>query len=125
MKDDFVQRTFRVVREFEGGQRLYGFQGLCMRGKEGGRTLLLMGGDDGKMTPQNAKLEHCECVDSLRLRKPSPLFGFTHVSFEKKLHLLGRCGITDVEASTPFEKVLKGLKPEGCHTYPDQYYYFD
>ena len=30
-EDPFVQKSFRVVEEFEGGQAAYGFEGLCVR----------------------------------------------------------------------------------------------
>ena len=47
---------------------------------------------------------------------PRPLFNFARQSFEKKVRMLGRFGITDVSASGPFEKVkAQTFTPEGCH----------
>ena len=47
---------------------------------------------------------------------PRPLFNFARQSFEKKVRMLGRFGITDVLASDPFEKVrAQSFTPEGCH----------
>ena len=37
--------------------------------------------------------------------KPRELFSFTRVSFETKLRMLGRFGITDVSCSHPLETV--------------------
>ena len=49
-------------------------------------------------------------------RKPTALFTSARTSFEKKVSMLGRYGITDVSCSAPFEKVdAKKFKPEGCH----------
>ena len=50
------------------------------------------------------------------MRKPRPLFCFTRVSFDQKVRMLGRYGITDVRVSGPFEKVVaQNFKPEGWH----------
>ena len=47
-QDQYVQKTFRVVREFEGGQEAYGFVGLCVQAscfEANERSLLLVGSD--------------------------------------------------------------------------------
>ena len=109
-----------MVREFEGGQCDFGFQGLCAKAEDNEKILRLMGGwlprlSTETLKPLSVKVEHCEIQNALRVRKSSPLFNFTHVKLETKLQMLGRCGITDVESSAPFEKVLKKVKLEGVH----------
>ena len=76
--------------------------------------LTLMGSDEkGKVTKEIVLAEHCDEVDR-RARKPAELFSFKRVSFEKKLGILGRTGITDVRRSAPFEAVpASGFKPDG------------
>ena len=108
-----------MVKEFEGGLTAYGNEGLCARAAqaEGGQArLTLLGADDkGKATKEVALAEHCAEVD-VRAKKPRPLFDFKRQSFEKKLRILGRCGINDVMVSAPLEAVGgTHFKPEGCH----------
>ena len=96
----------------------YGHEGLCVRAwltEEGQARLTLMGSDaKGKVTLAIVLPEHCAEVD-VRAKKPRPLFDFKRQSFEKKLRILGRCGMTDVLMSAPFEPVLaKNFKPEGA-----------
>ena len=67
----------------------------------------------GKTTSEVVLAEHCAEVD-VKAKKPRPLFDFKRQSFEKKLRILGRCGITDVMESAPLEPVVgKGWQPEG------------
>ena len=82
---------------------------------EGNSYLLtLMASDEkGKLNNEIVLAEHCDEVDK-RMRKPAQLFSFKHVSFDKKLRILGRTGITDVMSSAPFEAVpASGFKPDG------------
>ena len=59
--------------------------------------------------------EHCAEVYD-KAKKPRPLFDFKRQSFERQIRILGRCGITDVMRSAPFEPVVgKNFKPEGSH----------
>ena len=77
----------------------------------------MMASDEkGKLNNEIVLAEHCDEVDK-RMRKPAQLFSFKHVSFDKKLRILGRTGITDVMSSAPFEAVPanNGFKPEGSH----------
>ena len=76
----------------------------------------MLGADDkGKATKEVVLAEHCAEVD-VRAKKPRPLFDFKRQSFEKKLRILGRCGITDVMSCAPIEPVVgKNFQPEGFH----------
>ena len=68
-----------------------------------------------KVTKEVVLAEHCAEVD-VKARKPRPLFDFKRQSVEKKLRILGRCGITDVMSSAPIEPVVaKNFQPEGFH----------
>ena len=99
------------MKEFEGGQTAYGHAGLCVRAvltEEGQARLTLMGTDATcKVTNEVVLAEHCAEVD-VKAKKPRPLFDFKRQSFEKKLRILGRCGITDVVSSAPLEPVGGG-----------------
>ena len=56
---------------------------------------------------------HCAGVD-VRARKPEQLFSVKRVRIEKKLRIIGRCGINDVMRSAPLEAVSgSGFKPDG------------
>ena len=69
----------------------------------------------GKPTKEVVFAEHCAEVD-VKAKKPRPLFDSKRQSFEKKLRILGRCGINDVMVSAPLEAVGGAhFKPEGCH----------
>ena len=116
-QDQYENYTYRVVKEFEEGQEAYGHEGLCVRAvltEEGQARLTLMGADaKGKVTKEVVLAEHCAEVD-VKAKKPRPLFDFKRQSFEKKLRILGRCGMTDVLMSAPLEPVVaKNFKPEG------------
>ena len=106
-----------MVKEFEGGLTAYGHEGSCVRAVQvdGGQArLTLLGADDkGEPTKEVVIAEHCVEV-GVRVKKPRPLFDFKRQSFEKKLRILGRCGINDVMVSAPLEAV-GGLhfKPDG------------
>ena len=107
------------MKEFEGGQTAYGHAGLCVRAvktEEGQARLTWMGTDaQGKVAKEVVLAEHCAEVD-VKAKKPRPLFDFKRQSFEKKLRILGRCGINDVMVSAPLEAVGgTHFKPEGCH----------
>ena len=73
-----------------------------------------MGSDDkGKATKEVVIAEHCAEVYD-KAKKPRPLFDFKRQSFERKIRILGRCGITDVMRSAPLEPVVgKNFKPDG------------
>ena len=113
-----------MVEEFEGGIHAHGFEGLCVRATLSEATeempsekmLTLFGASDkGKVLRETVRLRFCREVEA-HVRKPRPLFNFARLSFERKLSMLGRYGITDVSYSAPFEKVdAKKFKPEGCH----------
>ena len=109
-----LNQTFRVVQEVKDDQASYGFEGICTRVK--GQLLTLMGaaGKRDKLETLIINREHCSVVDkkSPKLRE---LFTFKCASFVKKVRMLGRCGITDVECSAPFEKVLVATPLEGSH----------
>ena len=66
--------------------------------------------------PSNeAGRQFCRAVEE-HVRKPRPLFSFSRVSFDNKVRILGRYGITDVSCFPPFETVeARNFKPEGCH----------
>ena len=118
-QDNFENRTFRVVQEFEDGQSAYGQEGLCVRAELtvlGQRRLVLKCSNvNGIITPVIVLAEHCAQVDEQK-KKPRALFDFKRQSFDKKLRLLGRCGITDVMTSAPLEPVKKkDWRPEGFH----------
>ena len=66
----------------------------------------------GKATKEVVLAAHCAEVN-VKARQPRSLFDFKRQSFETKLRLLGRCGITDVTSSVPLEQVRKKFKPEG------------
>ena len=82
--------------------------------EEGQARLTLMGTEaNGKLTKEVVLAEHCAEVD-VKAKKPRPLFDFKRQSFEKKLRILGRCGIIDVMVSAPLEPVVGAkFKPEG------------
>ena len=107
-----------MVSEFEDGQVAYGFEGLCVRAvktEEGYTRLTLLSSDaKGKVSQQVVLMVHCAEVN-LRARQPRPLFSFKQQSFETKLRILGRCGVTDVTTSAPVEQVRNKFKPEGGH----------
>ena len=118
-KDKFEQKNWRVTREFEGGQKEYGHEGLCVRAEQADgnsyRLTLMSSDEKGRNFMESVPAEHCDEVDK-RMRKPAQLFSFKNVSFDKKLRILGRTGITDVMRSVPFEAVpASGFKPEGSH----------
>ena len=72
--------------------------------------------EKAKVSKETVLAEHSAEVD-LKAKKPRPLFDFRRQSFENKLRILGRCGITDVMRSAPLEPVGgKDFKPEGFHT---------
>ena len=60
-------KTFRVVREFQGGQSVDGHEGLCVRAEqnEGGQTVLTLLGmtEGGKPIKETVLAEHCAEVD--------------------------------------------------------------
>ena len=116
-QDQYENKTFRVVKEFEGGQTAYGHEGLCVRAvqtEEGQARLTLLGTDEkGKTTSEVVLADHCAEVHVL-VKKLRPLFEFKRQSLERKLRILGRCGITDVMRSAPLEPVVgKDFQPEG------------
>ena len=80
------------------------------------RMLLLFGTTEkGHVRRETVRLERCRESEE-HARKPRPLYDFKRVSFEVKVRLLGRYGITDVSCSAPFERVdARHFKPEGCH----------
>ena len=105
------------MKEFEDGQEQYGFEGLCVRAvktEKGQARLTLVGTNKaGKTTKETVLVEHCAEVYD-KAKKPRPLFEFKRQSFERKIRILGRCGITDVMRSAPLEPVVgKDFKPEG------------
>ena len=74
-------------------------------------------GVDGKakVSKEIVEAKHCAEVDA-KAKKPRPFFDFKRQSLEKKLRMLGRCGMTDVLTSAPLEPVLaKNFKPDGWH----------
>ena len=54
----------------------------------------------GKASNENVLADHCAEVDP-KAKKPRDLFEFKRQSHERKLRILGRCGITDVMESAP------------------------
>ena len=58
----------------------------------------------GKATKDVVLDEHCAEVD-VKAKQPRPLFDFKRQSFEKKLRIIGRCGINDVIVSAPLAAV--------------------
>ena len=108
-----------MVKEFEGGLTAYGHEGLCVRAEQADgnsyRLTLMSSDEKGRNFMEIVPAEHCDEVDK-RMRKPSQLFSFKHVSFDKELRILGRTGITDVMSSAPLAAVpANGFKPEGSH----------
>ena len=114
----YENKTYRVVKEFLDGQSKYGYEGMCVKAEqteEKKARFHLMGVDGkGKVSKEVVEAEHCAEVD-VKAKKPRPFFDFKRQSFEKKLRILGRCGMTDVLMSAPFEPVFaKNFKPEGA-----------
>ena len=77
LEDQYENKNFRVTREFEGGQKAYGHEGLCVRAEQAegmSYRLTLVGSDEkGKATNEIVLAEHCDEVD-VRARKPAQLF---------------------------------------------------
>ena len=74
--------------------------------EEGQARLTLLGTDAKcKVTKHVVFAEHCDEVD-VKAKKPRPLFDFKRQPFERKIKILGRCGITDVMSSAPIEPVV-------------------
>ena len=118
-QDKYESKNFRVVQEFKDGQQEYGSEGLCMRAdktEDGGARLHLMCADkDGKLSKIVVSAEHCAEVDP-KARKPRNFFDFRRQSHDKKVRMLGRNGMTDVQTSAPLEPVVaKNFKPQGYH----------
>ena len=118
-QDQYVQKVFRVVREFEGGQNAYGFVGLCVQAscfEANERSLLLVGSDHKENVSWHYVLHECCSEVEEAVRQPRPLFSFARIGFEQKVSMLFRYGMRDVLVSGPFEKVLAhNFKPEGWH----------
>ena len=108
-QDRFENKTWRVIAEFPGGEAAYGHEGLCVRAvqtEEGQARLTLLGTDAKcKTTSEVVLADHCAEVHVL-VKKLRPLFEFKRQSLEKKLRILGRCGITDVMRSAPLSLSL-------------------
>ena len=65
-QDQCVQKTFKVVREFEGGQKEHGFEGLCVHAtlsEANEKRLTLFCSDaKGQVLRQSVLLEFCSEV---------------------------------------------------------------
>ena len=91
-QDQYEDKTYRVITEFEGGEVVYGFEGLCVKAKktEGQAELTLVGSDEGGRVSRDAvPAEYCAEVNPLA-KKPSPLLDFKRQRYERKLMILGR-----------------------------------
>ena len=71
--------------------------------------------ETSKPIKETVLAEHCAEVDKQAVR-PKRLFDFRRHTFDTKLRILGRCGITDVMCSPPLEPVSwTDWRPEGSH----------
>ena len=68
-QDQCLQKTFKVVREFEGGQKAHGFEGLCVKASlsEANETMLTLfgSGDKENLLRETVRLEFCREVEEL------------------------------------------------------------
>jgi hypothetical protein len=75
-KDKFEQKNWRVTREFEGGQKEYGHEGLCVRAEQADgnsyRLTLMSSDEKGRNFMEIVLAEHCDEVDKM-MRKPAQL----------------------------------------------------
>ena len=71
--------------------------------------------EKSKPIKETVLAEHCAEVHKKKVR-PRHLFDFRRQTYETKLRLLGRCGVTDVMCSPPLEPVSRtDWRPEGSH----------
>ena len=129
-EDQYLNKQFRVEREFSGGEELFGLVGTCCYAHPDSQEISLM---DQATSIKKVKVAHVIELTA-KVRPALPLKTFQSVSKQDKQKLLGRLGMHDPESAAPVSVCAKN----GCvdstmiqmwsvlleHTFPEESWYF-